>query len=100
MEKRDARMLGQQAQEEVRRQAIKLLKAGHTRVAVAAQLDVSRQHVGEWWHRYQQGGWAALKKRKRGVPKGTSRKLTPVRPSPRRTSGPLRSMGISKALCG
>ena len=77
MEKRDARMLGQQAQEEVRRQAIKLLKAGHTRVAVAAQLDVSRQHVGEWWHRYQQGGWAALKKRKRGVPKGTSRKLTP-----------------------
>lgn len=77
MEKRDARTLGQQAQEEVRRQAVKLLKSGHTRVAVAAQLDVSRQHVGEWWRRYQEGGWAALKKRKRGVPEGTSRKLTP-----------------------
>lgn len=77
MEKRDARMLGQQAQEEVRRQAVKLLKAGHTRVAVAAQLDVSRQHVAEWWLRYQTGGWSALKQRKRGVALGTSRKLTP-----------------------
>ncbi len=76
MEKRDARMLGQQAQEEVRRQAVKLLKSGYTHVAVAERLDVSRQHVSEWWSRYQEGDWAALKKRKRGVPKGASRKLT------------------------
>ena len=78
MEKRDARRLSQEAQEEVRRHAIKLLKSGHSRVAVAAQLDVSRQHVGEWWRRYQEGGWTALKQGKRGVAKGTSRKLTAV----------------------
>jgi transposase len=76
MEERDARTLSQDAQEEVRRQAIRMLKNGTTRTAVARILGVSRQHVGEWWKRYQQGGMSALKKRKRGLPKGLNRKLT------------------------
>ena len=76
MNKRDARLLGQEAQEEIRRQAIKLLQSGMTQVAVSQQLEVSRQHVGYWWKRYRKGGWDALKKQHRGFPKGVSRKLT------------------------
>ena len=76
MQKRDARMLSQEAQEEVRRRAIKMLQKGRTQQAVADELEVNRSRVNRWWKRYQEGGWAALKKRKRG-PKGSSRKLTP-----------------------
>ena len=77
MENRDARQLGQQAQEEIRRQAIKMLNQGMTQLAVAKQLEVSRQHVGYWWKRYREGGWSALKKRRRGREPGSRRKLTP-----------------------
>ena len=45
-------------------------------VEVAAQLEVSRQHVGYWWNRYRQGGWNALKKRRRGRAYGSKRKLS------------------------
>lgn len=76
MEERDARTLSQDAQEEVRMRAIKMLKNGMTRIEVAGHLGVSRQHVGEWWKRYQEGGMKALKKRKRGLPTGSNRKLT------------------------
>lgn len=76
MEKRDARTLGQEAQEEVRRRAVKLLKKGFTQKAVADELEVSRQGVNDWWKRYREGGWDALKKRKRGRVAGTDRKLS------------------------
>ena len=76
MDKRDARLLGQEAQEEIRRQAIKLLKKGMKRVEVARQLEVSRQHVGYWWKRHQRGGWNALRKRRRGRAFGSKRKLS------------------------
>ena len=66
MEKRD---IGQRAQEEVCRQAVEPLKAGHTRMEVAAQLDVSRS-MSESGGRYEEGGWSALKRRKRGVAEG------------------------------
>jgi len=75
MEKRDARLLTPQAQEEVRRQAIKMLNKGRQQTVVAKELEVSRKQVNGWWKRYQEGGWEALKARKRG-PKGGSRKLT------------------------
>jgi len=39
-------------------------------------LGVSRQHVGEWCKRYEHGGKNALKKRKRGITRGTKRKLS------------------------
>jgi len=53
-----------------------MLKKGMKIIEVADHLDVSRQHVGYWWSRYKDGGWNALKKRKRGKPKGASTKLT------------------------
>ena len=87
MDKRDARLLGQQAQEEVRRQAIKLLKKGMKQVEVAAQLEVSRQHVGYWWKRYRQGGWNALKMRRRGRAFGAKRKLSAEEKEVQRRTG-------------
>ena len=64
MEDRDARTLSAEAQEELRRQAIRLLKAGNNMTAVARQLDVSREAVGNWWRTYQTEGWSGLKKKK------------------------------------
>ena len=75
MEKRDARTLTPQAQEEVRRRAVKMLQKGQTQKAVAEDLEVSRSRVNGWWKRFESGGWQALKARKRG-PKGDSRKLS------------------------
>ena len=76
MEKRDARTLSQEAQEEVRRQAIKGLESGKSQAAVARELDVSRAAVNGWWKRHREGGWKALRKRRRGRKEGTDRKLT------------------------
>ena len=76
MERRDARRLTQDAQQEVRRQAIKMLRKGMTQRAVARELDVSRQHVGYWWKRYREGGWGAIQKGRRGRAEGSKRKLT------------------------
>lgn len=76
MEKRDARTLTQEAQEEVRRQAIKMLNKGMTQQSVADALDVSRRAVGNWWKRYREGGWSAMRKQRRGRREGVARKLT------------------------
>lgn len=76
MEKRDARMLTQDAQAEVRRQAVKKRLKGWTFVRIAQELEVSQRHAQQWWKRYEEGGWAALKKRKRGRAPGTDRMLS------------------------
>lgn len=81
MENRDARTLHPQAQEELRRRAIKMLNQGRTQQAVADDLDVTRQAVGKWWKRYKDGGWSSVKKQKRGRRKGDNRFLTPERES-------------------
>lgn len=75
-ETRDVRRLPQVAQEEVRRQAIALLKRGLTQGEVAATVQVHRGTINDWWKRYRQGGWAALKKRHRGRAKGSHRSLS------------------------
>jgi len=76
METRDARMLKAEAQQELRRQAIRLLNKGLTQKDVAEQLEVSRRAVGNWWQTFQAGGWSALKKKKRGRRPGEQAKLT------------------------
>ena len=48
MEKGDARTLSQEAQEEVRRQAIKGLESGKSQAALARELDVSRAALDGW----------------------------------------------------
>lgn len=76
MDHRDARTLNQEAQEELRRQAIRLLKSGMSQKAVAEQIEVSRMAVHTWWKRYREGGWSVLKKRRRGRSAGEQSKLS------------------------
>ena len=65
MERRDARKLNPLAQEEVRRQAIKLHERGFTRLVIAEQLEVHRNTVGQWISHYRTHGL----KPKNAVPK-------------------------------
>jgi transposase len=76
MDKRDARSLTPQTQEEIRRQAIRLVKSGMKAKDVADQLEVSRKSVQEWKKIYKEGGMKALKARKQGRPMGSGLKLS------------------------
>ncbi len=62
----DARSLSQDAQEVLRVRGVKLLLEGVTQAEVAELLGVGERQVRRWWKRYQQGGWKALAKRRRG----------------------------------
>ena len=75
MEKRDARSLTPKTQEEIRRQAIRLLKKFKAS-QVADQLEVSRNAVYEWIKAHKAGGMKALKAKKQGRPKGTGLTLS------------------------
>jgi transposase len=67
---RDARQLSQDAQEELRFRALKMVRDGVTQVAVAAFLEVSTTSVNQWVKRARLEGDGALAKRKRGNPTG------------------------------
>ena len=75
MEKKDARTLNQEAQEQLRRQAMRLIDQGKSQTEVAKLLDISPPTVNRWRGRYLKGGWAALRKRRRGRTVGTDRRL-------------------------
>lgn len=72
MKIRDARSLSSEAQEDIRRKAVKAVLDGKKRVEVARLFGVSRQIVGEWVKAYRQEGTKALKSNPRGRPKGGS----------------------------
>lgn len=76
MDKRDARSLTPKTQEEIRRQAIRLLKSGSKVQDVADQLEVSRKAVQAWKKAYKEGGMKALKAKKQGRPLGSGLKLS------------------------
>lgn len=75
MEKRDARKLNQEAQHEIRRQAIKLHLKGFGPSKIAEDLDVHRNAVSGWISRYKEGGMKALRIGKRGPRLGTTLQL-------------------------
>lgn len=75
MDKKDARTLSQDAQEQLRRQAMRLIDQGKNQSEVARLLDVSQPTMNIWRQRFLKGGWAALRKRKRGRAVGTDRRL-------------------------
>jgi transposase len=77
MKTRDARKLGQDAQQELRCRAVALKKQGETHDDIAVILEVSRGAVRKWWGIYSKGGKQALRLGRRGRPKGTCRILTP-----------------------
>ena len=77
MEKRDARKLSAEAQQELRIRAVKMVESGMTRVCVASILEVSAVQVGSWVKRYKNGGMKSLKSKPKGRPEGSGRQLTP-----------------------
>lgn len=64
----DARTLAPAAQEALRGNAIRAWRDGKSVTEVAALFGVSREAVYQWIERYQRGGSAGLKARKRGKP--------------------------------
>lgn len=68
MKTTDARTLSPAAQEDQRRKAILAWRAGKSKAEVARLFGVSREAVYQWIRRYEQGGAAGLKARKRGKP--------------------------------
>lgn len=66
MNTKDFRSLSAQAQEDLRRKAVKAVMKGHTRQAVAELFGVTRQSVGAWVKCYAENGVKALKARRRG----------------------------------
>ncbi len=86
MAKTDTRKLNTETLEVLRKQAIRLLKAGETQKKIAAIIAVreatchcerSVAATCRWVKRCEEGGLAALKPQKRGRPKGFGKTLSP-----------------------
>lgn len=68
MKTADARTLAPAAQEDLRRKAILAWQEGKSKSEIARLFAVSREAVYQWIRRYERGGAAALRARKRGRP--------------------------------
>lgn len=77
METIDARTLSGEAQEALRKRAVAAVCGGMSKTAAAHAFGVSRYAIHLWVAAYEQGGEAALAKRKKGPAKGQGKKLTP-----------------------
>jgi transposase len=73
---RDFRKLDAAAQAEVRRIAVAMVKAGHTRIEAAAFAGVNRRFVGEWVKAEKAQGPSALEGRRRGRRPGEQKALS------------------------
>ena len=74
MKTKDFRSLPPQAQEDIRKKAVRAVLEGRTRLEAAALFGVSNKKVGEWVRMYKEGGEKTLKAKKRGRPTGGSLK--------------------------
>lgn len=72
MKHKDFRALLPQAQEDLRRKAVKAVLAGRKQKEVADLFGITRQSVGIWVKRYNENGIKALKAKRKGRPKGGS----------------------------
>lgn len=75
--KTNAKHLNQEAQYQIRKNIVRLLKTGKTGKEIAKLLDVSEGHVSGVKKAYKSNGIAAIKPKVRGRRKGTKRILTP-----------------------
>ena len=62
---------------QVRKQAIRLIKAGKTQREIAYTFGLHYNTVGSWWRCYKNAGKKALQVNKRGVKQGQGRVLIP-----------------------
>lgn len=73
----DARTLPAAAQEEKRKQAVRMWKTGrYTHREIGEQVGVHYLTVGRWIKKYQDGGTQALQARTRGRREGSGRRMT------------------------
>src|SRR3989304_4797839 len=76
MEKTDARKLGKEVQQELRNQIIRLRRQGRTNREIAQVVGVSEPHASAVWHKYQEGGKAAIRVKNRGRRNGEKKTLS------------------------
>lgn len=76
MEKRDARRLTQEAQQELRMQVVRLRKKGTSNNEIAEIVGISASHASTIWKKYLTGGMGAIAKKNRGRRKGECKVLT------------------------
>jgi len=69
----DARSLPALAQAALRRQAVHAVRTGKTQGEVATLFGVTRRAVSKWVRAVNEGGWPALKAKRRGRPVGGGR---------------------------
>lgn len=72
MKTKDFRSLPPEAQEDIRRKAVRAVLQGKKRQEVARLFGVTRQSVGAWTARYRNDGAKTLRARPRGRPRGGS----------------------------
>jgi len=77
MKKEDARSLPAAAQEEKRKQAVRMRKRGDTFKAIAESVGVHERTVIRWIRVYESGGAKALNAKTKGRPTGVGRSLSP-----------------------
>lgn len=73
----DARKLSQEAQEEKRKQAIRLHDTGKPYKEIADLVEVHFETIGKWVRAYRKGGIKEIQAKTRGRKHGASRYLTP-----------------------
>lgn len=73
----DARALAPEAQEALRKKAVKAVLDGRTRIEVAELFGVTRQSVALWVKAYETEGEKGLEAKQRGRPKGAGSRLEP-----------------------
>ncbi len=76
MEKEDGRTLPPEAQEQLRKQAIRLMKQGKKNVEISTIIGVHRNSVSKWRKNYAKDGASGLVSKKRGIAKGQNRTLS------------------------
>lgn len=76
MEKEDGRKLTPEAQEQLRKQAIRLMNQGKKNVEIAVIIGAHRNSVSQWRKNYARDGAKGLASKKRGIAKGQNRTLT------------------------
>ncbi len=75
MDRQDARTLPSEAQEQLRKQAIRCKQKGMSFVDIAVVLAVHRNTVAKWWKTYEHAGMKGLKAQARGRCVGEQRTL-------------------------
>ena len=77
MENTDLRKLSDNAREEIRKAAIRMINKGEKKGKVAQMLGCHPRTITNWWKAYKAEGIKSIKSKTRGRREGEKRRLTP-----------------------